>query len=124
MKKILVADDEVSLRFLITETLAMEGYEIFEAEDGEEALALAREKKPDIILLDVMMPKLTGYQVAEKLTEEKWEHRGIIVMLTAKGQHQDKEKGLASGADYFLTKPFSPIYLLGLIEKILQSSCG
>jgi CheY-like chemotaxis protein len=120
MYKVLVADDEDSLRYLIIETLKMEEeYEIYEAEDGEEALSLIDKHNPKIVLLDVMMPKLTGYALTEILSERK--NKPKIILLTAKAQKNDIEKGMKLGADYYLTKPFSPMDLLDLMEKIVNS---
>jgi len=118
MKKILIADDEKSLRFLIRETLEMNNYIIFEADNGEKALELVDEKKPDLLLLDIMMPKMTGFEVAEALKDSN--NKPNIIMLTAKGQQEDRGRGMECGADYFLTKPFSPIALLELVEEILS----
>jgi len=119
MKKILIVDDEASIRFLISETLEINDYEICEAEDGQEAISMANENEFDLLLLDVMMPKLTGYEVAKALKENKSKKKPEIIMLTAKGQQKDREEGFKNGADYFLTKPFSPIELLELVEEIL-----
>ncbi|MEN8907244.1 MAG: response regulator [Clostridiales bacterium] len=120
MYRILVADDEESLRYLITETLKIdEKFDIYEAEDGEEALKMVDKYKPDLILLDIMMPKLTGYELAGILKDR--EYKPKIVILTAKSQKSDIEKGMKLGVDHYLTKPFSPIELLDLIEKIVNS---
>ncbi|HSQ87537.1 response regulator [Romboutsia sp.] len=119
MKKILIVDDEASIRFLISETLEINDYEIYEAEDGQEAIDMTNKNEFDLLLLDVMMPKLTGYEVAKTLKENKNKRKPEIIMLTAKGQQKDREEGFKNGADYFLTKPFSPIELLELVEEIL-----
>ncbi|QAA35316.1 response regulator transcription factor [Clostridium manihotivorum] len=118
MRKILIADDEISLRFLISETLDDDDSEIYQAKDGQEALELVYEKKPDLLILDVMMPKLTGYEVIEKLGTDKGNMK--IMLLTAKAQLSDREKAMESGADYFLTKPFSPMELLDKVDNIFQ----
>jgi DNA-binding response OmpR family regulator len=117
VNKILIVDDESSIRFLISETLQINDYEIYEAEDGEEAIIMANKIEFDLLLLDVMMPKLTGYEVGKILRENK--NMAKIIMLTAKGQQRDREEGFENGADYFLTKPFSPMELLELVEEIL-----
>lgn len=117
MFKILVADDEESLRYLIIETLKIEDeYELYEAVDGEQALELVDRIKPDLVLLDVMMPKLTGYELAGILKDR--ENRPKIIVLTAKAQKADIEKGMELGVDYYLTKPFRPMQLLEIVEKI------
>lgn len=118
MKKILVADDELSLRYLIVETLELEDYDVYQAEDGEEAVKLALEIKPEIMILDLMMPKLDGYGVLDRLQKEDKINEMKIIMLTAKAQKEDKERGISNGADVFLTKPFSPLELLDVIDRL------
>jgi two-component system alkaline phosphatase synthesis response regulator PhoP len=121
MAKILIVDDEPSLRLLVKATLSVnKSFELLEACDGSEALSRAQNEKPDLILLDVMMPKLSGFEVCEKLKNDQSTKNIIIIMLTAKGQQSDKDWALSVGTDYFLTKPFSPIELFNLIEKILN----
>jgi len=117
VKRILVADDEESLRYLITETLELGDYEILQARDGEEAFRLAIESKPDLILLDMMMPKMTGFEVTQALRERG--ETTTIVLLTARSQKESREKGLELGANYYLIKPFSPLELLNLVDTIL-----
>lgn len=120
MAKILIADDEPSLRLLVKATLsANKTYEIVEASDGNETLLKAKSENPDLILLDVMMPGLSGFEVCENIKNDKATKNIIIIMLTAKGQQSDKDWAISVGTDYFLTKPFSPIELFTLIEKIL-----
>lgn len=121
-KTILIADDEASLRYLLAETLEIQDYEIIEAEDGEEALYSIINRFPDLIILDVMMPKMTGYQVLEEMEKRKGVKRPMVIMLTAKAQQYDKEKGLKTGADYYLPKPFSPLELLDLVENIFSGN--
>ncbi|MBZ5199895.1 response regulator [Planomicrobium chinense] len=118
MKKILVADDEDILRILISDTLE-DDFEIEEAEDGKEALEKIRENDYDLIILDYMMPYLTGLEVLEQIRKDQNATR--VLMLTAKAQDADREQAIQKGADYFMSKPFSPIELLGLVEKILVS---
>ena len=120
MNKILVVDDEETMRMLITETLALEDYEILEATDGKSGLATIKQETPDIILLDLMMPKMDGYEVINALKEEGIVEKFKIILLTAKGQQEEKELALKQGADYFLSKPFSPLQLLELVEKIAK----
>ena len=119
MTKVLIADDENSLRFLISETLLLEDnkYQLFEAQDGEEALSKILSIKPDIVVLDVMMPKLSGYQILEQLKDVA-DYKPKVVMLTAKVQPEDIERGLSLGATLYLSKPFSPIELLNTINKL------
>ncbi len=118
-KTVLVADDEDALRLLARETLEMEDINILEAVDGQEALDLVRSERPDLILLDVAMPGLTGFEVCEALKSDPATSGIIVVMLTAHGQSTDRERAAAVGADHFMTKPFSPVQLLRLIAQIL-----
>ena len=123
MPKILIADDEPSLRLLVRATLSVnKSFEIIEASDGHEALAKAQNDMPDLLLLDVMMPGLSGFEVCERLKNDSKTKKIIIIMLTAKGQQSDKDWAISVGTDYFLTKPFSPIELFNLIEKILTEN--
>ena len=118
MKKILVADDEDILRILIADTLE-DDFEIEEAEDGKEALQKIRENEYDLIILDYMMPYLTGLEVLEEVRKDQ--NNTLVLMLTAKAQDADREKAMLKGANYFMSKPFSPMELLELVEKILAS---
>lgn len=122
MKKILIADDEENLRLLVRTTLEDPDYCIIEAADGTEALRLIREEKPDIILLDWMMPGMTGIEVLQAVKAEAALAATPVVMLTAKAQAADRERGLQLGASEYLFKPFSPLELLTVVERILQSS--
>ncbi len=117
--KILIADDEEALRFLVHETLDAEAVEILEATDGLEALELARREQPAMIFLDVAMPGLSGNEVCQQLKEDPATRPIQIVMLTAHGQGKDRDLAFASGADYFITKPFSPAQLLKLVDRVL-----
>jgi two-component system cell cycle response regulator len=120
MPKILIADDEPSLRLLVRATLsANKSFELIEAFDGNEALNKAQKELPELILLDVMMPGLSGFEVCERLKNDPKTNKITIIMLTAKGQQSDRDWAISVGTDYFLTKPFSPIELFNLIEKIL-----
>jgi len=119
-KRILLADDEEVLRMLIVDTLEDEGYEIDEACDGEEALVKITQQEYDLVLLDYMMPGMTGLDVTEKvrLMPEK---AGLkILMLTAKSQKSDQDLARQIGVNYFMAKPFSPIELLDLVDEILS----
>ncbi len=118
-KKVLIADDEpnivVSLEFLMRQ----KGYDVRVAGDGEQALAAIGEFRPDLVLLDVMMPRLSGYELCQKVRENPaW--TGIrIVMLSAKGRDVEVTKGLAVGADAYVTKPFSTRDLLAKVAELL-----
>ena len=123
MPKILIADDEPSLRLLVRATLsANKSFELIEAVDGNEALSKAQSELPELLLLDVMMPGLSGFEVCERLKNDTKTKKIIIIMLTAKGQQSDRDWAISVGTDYFITKPFSPIELFNLIEKILTTS--
>lgn len=116
-RKILVVDDEDILRMLITDTLEVDGYEIEEAEDGEEGYEKISGNDYDLIILDYMMPILTGMGVLQKIKP-----LGLnipIIMLTAKAQQADRDLAHENGAGYFMAKPFSPAELLALVNQIL-----
>lgn len=120
-KRILIVDDEVKVRKLIEVTLASEKREILHASSGEEAIKIARKAKPDLMLLDIMMPgKLDGFDVCKAIKEDPATQSIYVIMLTAKGQQVDKDKGLALGADDYFVKPFSPMELLEKIENKLS----
>jgi CheY-like chemotaxis protein len=119
MAKILIVDDESAIRFLITAVLEDEGYELFEAADGREAVTLLADVQPDLIILDVMMPGITGYELCAKLKQEPTTREIVIIMLTAKGQERDRRHSEQAGADYYLRKPFSPLELSALVASIL-----
>lgn len=118
-KKVLIVDDEPHIVELVRVCLEDTDYEVLEAYDGEEALEKAYKEKPDLILLDVMMPKMDGFEVCKALKTNKATHAIPVVFLTAKGQEVDKIKGFQSGADSYMTKPFSPLRLLSELEDKL-----
>ena len=121
MDRILIVEDQPDIRKLIRMTLAFGYYEIYEAENGLEGWARAQGLRPDLILLDVMMPgELDGFQVCEKVKADPALGRSTaVVMLTARGQKSDLEHGAKSGADGYLTKPFSPLELVDKVEELL-----
>lgn len=119
-KRILVVEDEPLIRHGLKLRLERSGYEILEAEDGVAGLSAARAEKPDLIILDVMLPKMDGYQVARMLKFDDT-FKGIpIVMLTARSQRMDRDTGLAVGADEYLTKPYRSEELLTVIARCLR----
>ncbi|WML55154.1 response regulator [Neobacillus sp. PS3-12] len=120
MKRILLAEDEEILRMLIVDTLEDEIYLIDEAEDGQEALHYIKENQYDLIILDYMMPVLTGLDVIKIVRLEKQDVK--ILMLSAKSQLSDQEKAFDTGADYFMAKPFSPNELLEKIKVIFNEN--
>jgi len=120
MKKIMLADDDQTIRLLVNATLRSDAYELIEASDGEEALTLARQELPDLILLDVTMPKVDGFEVCRRLKADPKTKDIRIIMLTARAQDADREQGETLGADGYFTKPFSPLALLGKIGEVLD----
>lgn len=119
-KKILVVEDEPDVLSLLTLMLKSQGYNVITAVDGSEALEKARAEVPDLIILDIMLPKLDGYKVARMLKfDENYSHIPIV-MLTAKIQEKDKEIGLEMGADEYITKPFDTAELLQKIKERLS----
>lgn len=118
MRKILIVDDHVDIRRLIRMTLEFESYEIFEAEDGATALLLAEAVRPDLVLLDVMMPgELDGLDVCRQLKSDPMLLNPRVIMLSARGQAQDCSAGQQAGADAYLVKPFSPLQLIDVIGQ-------
>jgi CheY-like chemotaxis protein len=122
-KRILLADDEFALRFLLSETLSDEGYEIAEAEDGAEAAALLAREAFDLVILDYMMPEKTGVEVCEWLRQaEDSPNRQIpVILLTAKALEKDRERAKAAGVTSYIVKPFSPLHLIDAVEELLRS---
>jgi two-component system alkaline phosphatase synthesis response regulator PhoP len=118
MATILIIEDEPSILLGLRDKLTMEGYEVQTAEDGEEGLRLALEGDHDLILLDIMLPKLDGYEICRRIRREGVD--APIIMLTAKGQEIDKVVGLELGADDYVTKPFSPRELVARIRARLR----
>jgi len=119
MKKVLVADDDRNVLYLISEVLAKGNYEVAQAVNGDHALKLARETHPDLIVLDVMMPGLDGLGVLRLLKDDPATRDIKVVVISAKTKPQDVEKGMAEGADAYLTKPFKVAELTATINKVL-----
>jgi two-component system alkaline phosphatase synthesis response regulator PhoP len=122
MPKVLIVDDEPHIRLLLEQTLEDledEGVEILIADNGESALEMIRREKPGIVFLDVMMPKMNGFDVCKKVKKEEPVDGIYIVLLTAKGQEFDKKKGVEVGADRYMTKPFNPDEILALAAEVL-----
>lgn len=117
---VLVVDDEPNIVLSLEYLMKQKGYEVRSANNGEEALKALNEKLPDLILLDVMMPKPDGYEVCQKIrATPEWKDIAII-MLTAKGREVEREKGLAMGADDYVTKPFATQDLVAKVQNILD----
>lgn len=120
-KKILIVDDLGDLRKLVRMTLEFGDYELHEADSGVRALELVKSTKPDLVVLDVMMPgELDGYQVCERIKQGEESKAIHVLLLTARGQESDLEKGKNVGADSYLVKPFSPLELIELVQKVLD----
>lgn len=117
--RIVVADDEVDVRELVAYRLSRSGYEVIEAQDGEQALRLALENPPDLAVLDVMMPKLDGYELTRRLRAEPSTQRVPVILLTARAQEADVSQGFEAGADDYLRKPFNPDELLARVRAVL-----
>ena len=118
-KTILLVDDEANLRILVSTTLDEAQYRIIEATDGTAALELARQQRPDLLVLDWMMPGLNGIDVVQALRQDPVTAHIPIIMLSARGQETDKERGRSVGTSAYLVKPFSPLELLRTVEEIL-----
>lgn len=121
--KILIVDDEVHIRMLLEQTLEEleedHGVEILSAQNGEEGLALIRSEKPNVVFLDIMMPKLNGYEVCQHVKDDPTITNIGIVLLTAKGQEVDRRQGLDLGASRYMTKPFDPDEVLRVARELL-----
>jgi two-component system phosphate regulon response regulator PhoB len=116
---VLIVDDEPHVITLIRVTLEDESFRIIESTDGMQALAAAEENVPRLIFLDVRMPGLDGFEVCRRLRSDSRFSATKIIMLTASGQEADRARGIAAGADEYLTKPFSPLALLNLVHSLL-----
>ena len=121
-QRVLVVEDEPENRLLLRVVLTSEGYEVAEAEDGPAALAAAREHRPDLILLDVMMPGMNGYAVLEALRADAATRSVPVIMLTALAQRGDVERAAEMGVAGYVTKPFEPADLLHTMEEALKNA--
>lgn len=122
MSKILVAEDEKDIRELIGFTLRFAGFEVLLATNGAEAVEMAEAEKPDLILLDVRMPKMTGYEACRKLKENTQTSKIPVVFLSAKGQDGEIQQGLESGAVEYILKPFAPDELSSQVRALLKKA--
>lgn len=122
MIKLLIAEDEATLRFLLTETLTDEGYAVAEATDGSEAKAQLEQSVFDLIILDFMMPEMTGIEVCEWLRASNNPNRDKpVILLTAKAQDKDRERARQAGVTTYVVKPFSPLNLLDIVERLIPA---
>ena len=118
--RVLVIDDEAPIRLLCRVNLEAEGMEVLEAADGPSGLAKARAERPDLVLLDVMMPGLDGWGVAEQLLEDDETASIPIIFLTARAEFRDRARGLDIGGVDYITKPFNPVELAPLVRNLLE----
>jgi DNA-binding response OmpR family regulator len=119
MAKILIAEDEHDIRDLITFTLTFAGHEVIPTQNGEEAYLKAQEVEPDLIMMDVRMPRMTGYEACKKMKEIDHLKEIPVVFLSAKGQESEVQAGLEAGAVEYILKPFAPDQLTDRVAKIL-----
>ncbi|MHB8836058.1 MAG: response regulator transcription factor [Candidatus Methylomirabilia bacterium] len=124
MPRILIVDDEPNIVLALELLMKREGYEIRTVGDGERAVEAAETFRPDLILLDVMMPRMDGYEVCQRIRADDSLKSMLIVMLTAKGRDVEREKGLALGADLYITKPFSTRDVVRKVKELLASTSG
>jgi len=117
---VLVAEDESALVTLLRYNLEREGYRVLEARDGEEAMLVAAEEQPDLVVLDWMLPQLSGIEVCRRLRGRQETRNVPIIMLTARGEESDRIRGLDTGADDYLTKPFSMTELLARLRAVMR----
>jgi len=117
--KILVVDDEIYIVHILDFSLGMEGYEVVTALDGEQALEKLQSERPDLIVLDIMMPKLDGYEVCKAIKSNSQTRHIPVILLSAKGRNVDQKMGFDVGADDYITKPFSPRKLVERINQLL-----
>ena len=120
MTRVLVIDDEAPIRLLCRVNLEAEGMDVLEAADGPTGLELSRENAPDVVLLDVMMPGLDGWQVAEQLLQDERTSDIPIIFLTARAEFRDRARGLDIGGIDYVTKPFNPLELAPLVRDLLE----
>ncbi len=120
MKKILIVDDEPGIRELVEMTLGVDDYEILKAENGKMAIEIAKAEKPDLTIMDVIMPGgIDGLQATRILKNDPETRMGTIIILSAKGEESEREEGFDAGADDYFTKPFSPLALIKKVQEVL-----
>ena len=124
VRNLLIVDDDPAIRKVLSTTLVLEGYDIQVAVDGEEALALVGELVPDLVILDVMMPKLNGFDVLERLRADEATSKIPVILLTARSSQEDQWEGWRRGVDYYMTKPFDVEELLRFIEYVFSGGAN
>ena len=120
MQKVLIVDDEPNIVMTLEYALKKKGFQVYIARDGSEALQIAGETLPDVVLLDIMMPKVDGYKTLEIIREDPDLKHTKVVFVTAKNKASDIEKGLKLGADRYITKPFSIKHIISEIQQLLN----
>ena len=121
MSKVLVVDDEAYILNILDFSLDSEGFSVVTAANGEEALRKAADERPDLVILDVMMPKIDGFEVCRALKAKKETQTIPVILLTAKDRDADRQKANEVGADLYMTKPFSPARLIAAVQELLGS---
>jgi CheY-like chemotaxis protein len=119
MKKILIVEDQADIREVIRITLELEDFELHEAANGDEGLRLASQLRPDLVLSDVMMPGMNGLQLCQRIKGDPSLKRTKVVLLSARGQPEDRKAGNAAGADAYLAKPYGPLELLATVKRMI-----
>lgn len=120
LRSVVIADDEPSMRLLVHATIESDDYAVLEASDGAEAWALIQKHRPSLVLLDVQMPARSGLEVLRAIKADPSLKATRVILLTSKAMESDVEAGLIAGADFYLTKPFSPLDLLTRVEEALE----
>ena len=121
-KTIFIADDEPYVIRSLSFVLQREGYHVESASDGQEALAKIETLKPELVFLDLMLPRLDGFEVCRRIKNRSDLHSIYVIILTARGQQEDQQKGLGAGADAFMTKPFSPKEIIEMLREVFGPS--
>ncbi|MCK4545972.1 MAG: response regulator [Candidatus Eisenbacteria sp.] len=120
--KILVVDDERYILHILDFSLGAEGYEVITAGDGEQAVERSKADRPDLIVMDIMMPKMDGFEACKKIKSNPDTKDIPVIMLTAKGRETDRKRGVDAGADDYVTKPFSPAKLIERVQGVLSAT--
>ncbi|MGQ9603584.1 MAG: response regulator transcription factor [bacterium] len=118
--KVLVVDDEEYIQHILNFSFSAEGYQVITANDGEEAIEKAKSENPDVIVLDIMMPKMDGYEACRRLKSDPKTRNIPVILLTAKGREVDRKLGNEAGADDYMVKPFSPGRLIERVESMIR----
>jgi len=119
MKKIIIVDDDFAIRELVDTTLGSENYNIFQAENGEQAIEIAKTEKPDLIIMDIAMPGIDGFEATRILKSDSETKGSVIIILSGKSEDVERKKGFEVGADDYFTKPFSPLALIKKVEEMI-----